>query len=79
MKIERKHIKISGLLLILISAVLLVRELTQYHQLPGMNDPVCEYVDLNKYKENTVTNGIIWTGLIILGVIMYLKYREIKQ
>lgn len=79
MKIERKNIKISGLFLIFISAGLLVRELIQYHQLPGMNDPICEYVDLIKYKENTVTNGIVWTGLFILGVIMYLKNRETKK
>jgi len=79
LKIERKHLKIFGLVLIIISAGLLVRELIQYDKLPGMDDPISQVVDFFKYKENAVTNGIIWTGLLILGIIIYLKTRKIKE
>jgi hypothetical protein len=76
LKIERKRLKISGLVLIIISSGLLVRELIQYEKLPGMDDPISQVADFFKYKENAVTNGIIWTGLIILGLIIYLKNRK---
>ncbi|PKQ64368.1 hypothetical protein BZG02_05995 [Labilibaculum filiforme] len=76
MKIERKRLKISGLVLIIISTGLLIRELIQYDKLPGMDDPISQVADFFKYKENAVTNGIIWTGLIILGLIIYLKNRR---
>lgn len=76
MKIERKRLKISGLVLIIISSGLLVRELIQYDNLPGMDDPISQVADFFKYKENAVRNGIIWTGLIILGLIIYLKNRK---
>jgi len=79
LKIERKHLKVFGLVLIIISAGLLVRELIQYDKLPGMDDPISQVVDFFKYKENAVTNGIIWTGLLILGIIIYLKNRKIKE
>ncbi|WP_262493495.1 hypothetical protein [Marinifilum fragile] len=38
-----------------------------------MEDPICQVVDFFKYKENAVSNGIIWIGLLILGLILYLK------
>ena len=78
MKIERKQLKVFGLILIIISAGLLVRELIQYDKLPGMDDPISQVADFFKYKGNAVTNGIIWTGLLILGLIIYLKNRKIK-
>jgi hypothetical protein len=79
MKIEKKHLKGLGLVLIIISAGLLVRELIQYNKLSGMDDPISQVADFFKYKENAVTNGIIWTGLLILGFIIYLKNRNIKE
>lgn len=77
MKIQKKYLKICGLALIIISTVLLVREMIQYDKLPGMQDPICQVVDFFKYKENAVTNGIIWTGLLTLGLIIYLRNRKI--
>ncbi len=79
MKIERKHLKVFGLVLIIISVGLLARELIQYDKLPGMDDPISQVADFFKYKENAVTNGIMWTGLLILGLIIYLKNRKIKE
>lgn len=79
MRIERKYLKISGLALIIISSGLLVREMIQHDKLPRMNDPICQVVDFFKYKENAITNGFIWTGLLIIGLIIYLKNRKIKE
>lgn len=45
MKIERKQLKVFGLILIIISAGLLVRELIQYDKLPGMDDPISQVAD----------------------------------
>lgn len=78
MKIERKYLKLSGLLLVVISTGLLLREIIQYDSLPGMNDPICQVVDFFKYKENAITNGFIWTGLLIIGLIIYLKNRKVE-
>lgn len=79
MRIERKYLKITGLVLIIIFSGLLVREMIQYDKLPGMNDPICQVVDFFKYKENAITNGFIWIGLFIIGLIIYLKNRKIKE
>ncbi|GAB7087812.1 hypothetical protein JCM15579A_19160 [Marinifilum fragile] len=73
MKVQRKHIRIIGLTLIFISIALIFREALQYNELPSMEDPICQVVDFFKYKENAVSNGIIWIGLLILGLILYLK------
>ncbi|NME72914.1 hypothetical protein [Flammeovirga aprica] len=63
MKIKRNQLRLFGLALIIISAGLIARELSQYNKLPGMDDPISLIADFLKYKENAVTNGIIWAGL----------------
>ncbi|MGQ1911205.1 hypothetical protein ACT3CE_15645 [Marinifilum sp. RC60d5] len=77
--IKRKQLSFFGLALIVISAGLIVREILQYDKLPGMDDPISQVADFFKYKENAVTNGIIWSGLLIIGLIIYLKNKEIKE
>ncbi len=79
MKIKRNQLRLLGLALIIISAGLIVRELSQYDKFPGMDDPISQVVDFFEYKENAVTNGIIWSGLLIIVLIIYLKNRKIKE
>ena len=77
---ENKKIKFNlksvGLIIIIISIGLLIREILQYDNLPSKDDPISQVADFFKYKENAVTNGIIWTGLIVLGLIIYLTNRK---
>lgn len=70
------NIKSIGLILIVLSIGLLIREVLQYDNLPSKDDPISQVADFFKYKENAVTNGIIWTGLLVLGLIMCLINRK---
>jgi hypothetical protein len=70
------NLKLVGLIIIIISIGLLIREVLQYDNLPSKDDPISQVVDFFKYKENAITNGIIWTGLLVLGLIMYLINRK---
>ena len=69
-------LKSVGLILIIVSVGLLIREVLQYDNLPSKDDPISQVADFFKYKENAVTNGIIWIGLLVLGLIMYLINRK---
>lgn len=71
-KKTKYSIKSLGLILIVLSIGLLIREVLQYDNLPSKDDPISQVADFFKYKENAVINGIIWIGLLILGLIMYL-------
>lgn len=75
-KKTRFNLKSVGLLLIIVSIGLLIREVLQYDNLPSKDDPISQVADFLKYKENAVTNGIIWIGLLVLGLIMYLINRK---
>lgn len=70
------NLKSVGLIIIILSIGLLIREVLQYDNLPSKDDPISQVVDFLKYKENAVTNGIIWTGLFVFGLIMYLINRK---
>jgi hypothetical protein len=70
------NLRSVGLILIILSIGLLIREVLQYDNLPSKDDPISQVADFFKYKENAITNGIIWTGLIVLGLIMYLINRK---
>ena len=69
-------LKSVGLILIIVSVGLLIREVLQYDNLPSKDDPISQVADFFKYKENAVTNGIIWIGLLVLGLIMYMINRK---
>lgn|GEM_PF-4980838 len=73
---KRFNLKSVGLILIIVSVGLLFREVLQYDDLPSKDDPISQVADFFKYKENAVTNGIIWIGLLVLGLIMYLINRK---
>jgi hypothetical protein len=70
------HFRTLGLIIIVLSIGLLIREILQYDNLPSKDAPISQVADFFKYKENAVTNGIIWTGLLVLGLIMYLINRK---
>ena len=70
------NLRSAGLILIILSIGLLIREVLQYDNLPSKDDPISQVADFFKYKESAVTNGIIWIGLLVLGLIMYLMNRK---
>jgi hypothetical protein len=72
----RFNLKSVGLILIIVSVGLLTREVLQNGNLPSKDDPISQVADFFKYKENAATNGIIWIGLLVLGLIMYLINRK---
>jgi hypothetical protein len=75
-KKTRFNLKSVGLILMILSIGLLIREVLQYDNLPSKDDPISQVADFFKYKENAMTNGIIWTGLLVLGLIIYLIKRK---
>lgn len=70
------NLRSVGLILIVLSIGLLIREVLQYDNQPSKDDPISQVADFLKYKENALTNGIIGIGLLVLGLIMYLINRK---
>lgn len=70
------NLRSVGLIIIILSIGLLIREVLKYDNLPSKDDPISQVADFFEYKENALTNGIIWTGLLVLGLIMYLINRK---
>lgn len=75
-KITNKHIKTIGFIVISLSLGLIAREITQYNNLPSIDDAIAQVADFFKYKENAGDNIYIWSMLLIIGIFIIIRAHK---
>jgi hypothetical protein len=63
-----KYIRIIGVVMVLLSIGLIIREIIQFNNLQSITDPICTVVDFSKYKQDTILLFFIWVLLGIFGI-----------
>lgn len=76
MKIKSKYLRSLGIVIVILSVIMIIRERLQYDNLHSKNDPICQVADFFKYKEDVETNIAIWSVVLILGLVTLLISRK---